>query len=637
MKFKSNYSKVFIIVLVLVLMMISGCKKEEKPTEPVDTRSNAEISESAMNNFINKIEAANYVVDCPTFVKATVTSKDVVTFEYVYKIDYLDYNYDGISYMTVNDNETFYGYLTDDDITLITFLGEDKAIDMASIGTYIPDVTTNLPNFWLLEEISEGNVWNLFYNDQENPLRFVSNHDAIKQSVKFFASVGNLFMSRMQDVVLVLDKEDPNSATLTTSFSEGYPALDDIVITITFGNAQVDNRVSEWVNNPNRSYPEARTSWGVDIMDINAVFLPGYGETALPFPSFATYAFTLDVSRILSDDEVLVRDCKATREDMQNYANSLKSKGFREVLDDGKVYYRLLLREDYKCYSSIYLEYDNGVNIVARKWYAYPTYSTLSEINELLASHGFEALIDSNDVSILSAKDTTNELIESWLYFFGYDLVLYVNLGYDSKELAQSYINGYIDLLADYVPTSDDEEESYYDDEDYAALKALVGDIADSDNTYYLKENDECIMSFRYHYSDDGKLVTLLFKSEKYVDADEAKELVVASGFPTFDEDKLSSCRDMRKFQKTMYGRDTDLDYSMSFTFDTIADAQSFLDSYIGALRDDSFDITSPSSAEVNKAMAYVKETEEKLYVFALDYTGDSSQAFIEFRVIDNE
>ena len=71
----------------------------------------------------------------------------------------------------------------------------------------------------------------------------------------------------------------------------------DVDILITFGEAESDPRAEAWMKDPDRAYPEARTEWGTDEIHLNAVFLPGYGLTAVPFPDFATYAFTLDEGR----------------------------------------------------------------------------------------------------------------------------------------------------------------------------------------------------------------------------------------------------------------------------------------------------------------------------------------------------
>jgi hypothetical protein len=73
---------------------------------PAEARSNAEISEAAMENFLRKAEAGNYTI-AGEEIKGSVCSEDLVI--YFRPIRYDDVDYDGFAVMTVNGNETFLG------------------------------------------------------------------------------------------------------------------------------------------------------------------------------------------------------------------------------------------------------------------------------------------------------------------------------------------------------------------------------------------------------------------------------------------------------------------------------------------------------------------------------------------------
>lgn len=606
----------------------------ETPAQPTDTRSNAEISEAAMENFLAKVEAGDYTIESEAGVKATVCSDDLVYYTRVIRHD--DIDYDGFAIMTVNGNETFEGYLGEDGLTRISFLGEGSAMDIAAIGEAIQDLDSKLINGWI--EAGDGNIWELFYNDPENPLLFVSKADEVKALVKLYGDIGEMVMPRMQEVYLELDREDPSSAHIRTSFSEGYPNIADIDILITFGGTEADPRAEAWMKDPDRSYPEARTDWGVDEINLNAVFLPKYGPIAVPFPDFATYAFTLDLGAILEEDVIRVRDAKATEADMQAYARKLESLGFKAAKDeDGDTCYRLMLRPDYQCSSSIYLDYDEGVTLTAMKHYDFPEYSGLDAVNQQITAVGYAALPESGDLSAFTGLDRANEMTESWLYFFDYELGLFVDCKFADRAAAEAYVQSYIASLTGFEPEYEGEDEDYEEAEDYLGTELAGAKFAalKDEDIFYRRVTPERQMSFKYRFDEDGETLSLLFKSEKYVAPDELKSRLAAAGYPEIGLEAYSSCRDFKQFQKTMYGQDYALDLSLSLVFGSAEEAEAFLDQYITFIRDENgFEIFNPELVNMDKQIAYAKETEGGLLVFGLNYLPESAMATIEFRVV---
>ena len=125
--------------------------------------------------------------------------------------------------------------------------------------------------------------------------------------------------------------------------------------------------------------------------------------------------------------------------------------------------------EEYKSYSSICMEYDDGVTILAKKYYDFPEYSSLEEINGQITARGYSALPESSRLSLVSAVDRAYEMTESWLYFFHYDLGLFVELHYDERAAAEAYIQSYIASLAGFEPMYP------VDGGEYEEVEALLG------------------------------------------------------------------------------------------------------------------------------------------------------------------
>ena len=683
---KQNAVKLLFMALVLILatVLFGACNQEQpsagtekaeessgltasNESEP-DTRSSADISEQAMENFLANVAAGKYVMDFPEHVKTTVFSEDLVYYEFAeqYGIGFgEDVAYFEVAFMTVNGEETFIGYFGENDAQLITFAEEGKAREIASRGSEVSAINTRLPDYWTKFEVSGGNIWNLFTNyDADKPLSFVGTdyQNVIRDSMQIIAGLGESVINRMQDVYLEFEDEDARVAHFKTSFSAGLTPVPDIDIVITFGDAASEPRAEAWMNDENREYPAAKTDWDdVDEMNLNAVFLPEYGRTAVPFPEFASYALTVDISRILSDDEIGIRDMKATEEDLETYRNELLEAGFTAAEEDGQECYRLLLREEYNCYSSIQLDYDRGVNITAKKHYEFPEYEGLETVNEILTAAGYDALPENETFSEIRGEDRKNEMTESWLYFFGYDLGLYVNVNYADYEEAERYLSAYSEVLkaAGFETAFTEDENSEYDDlepnlsEEDAKLtiirKLKLEALPFGEENYLRKETAGGVRTFRFHFDEDGETLRMLFKSEAFVAPETAETKIREAGFPEIriPAERASSCRDFRKFQKTMYGQDASLDLSLSLTFEKEEDeseseaGRAYLDElFDGILLPAGFGPAAPSDEiRMNKSTVFFKEAEAggkvTRHIVGLEYTEDLTFVMLEFRVED--
>ena len=531
--------------------------QEESPQEPsgLTPEQTAEISERAMDNFAAKIQGSGYTVSADGYLTAHVYSQDLVWFDYDD-----DDNYRDFAVMSVG-GEVFQGFPDENGISGVSFLSEGSALETAG---------KRLPGYFL--SMSEGNIYNLFYNDPEDPLKFVSYDTNVQNFVRTLVGYGEITLRYMHEVCLILDAEDPTCARLQCVVEDDEVAryyFDDIDIVITFGNAQPEPHAQAWMAEP--EYPQARLEWSdADLFIFDSVFLPGYGREAVPYPSAVSYALTVDAERFVTDDAVYIRDPHATQEDMASYEAILSRNGFEKADGDGTAEYRRLLRDETKCYSSISLEYDRGMNVTARKYYEYPKYEGLEAINAAITQRGYPALPETQAVTDLTAVDTGMEQTESWLYFYDYDMTMYVYGKYgDSEQLSE-----YLDSVA-----------QGYLDAGYEPVWAV--DEADGEVDHYRCADGS--MTFRYHMEDDGETVILLYKAEKLLTPDQIRKTMADEGFPEMDLSAYAAGRDHRKFQEVMYGRQYRSAISFSLRYESVEKASAFMDGYVALLDDKGF------------------------------------------------
>ena len=290
----------------------------------------------------------------------------------------------------------------------------------------------------------------------------------------------------------------------------------------------------------------------------------------------------------------------------------LKQKGFEEATEEGETYYRKMLRENTKCYSSIAVGYDNGMNITAKKYYDFPKYEGLDEINGQITANGYPALSETDVMTDITATDTRFEQTESWLYFYDYNINLYVYGKYEDQDKVTEYLDAYAAGLVNdgYSPVYvDGDEESEID--------------------HYRSEDES--MTFRYHFEDDGETVILLFKAEKCLTADETKAMLSEAGFPDIDLSAYVTGRDHTRFQKVMYGKTYDSAVSLSMKFAATEDAESYLDKLAAALEDDGFYRVPASEMGSSKSNGYTNEDKGIGVAFDLLPGDDGGESYIYF------
>ena len=615
-----------LLALIMVFAILcTGCGKKEEPTPPPETdpadstvpeepetpeepeepeaeptpEEIAEISERAMNNFLAKILAGNYVMEDEGVIKTSAVSDDMVIFDYADDDLYRDF-----AVMSLN-NEVFQCFLEDDGIRNVSFLTEGTALETASV---------RLPSHWLDEEVSEGNIYNLFYNDTEDPMKFVSYDANVQDQLRSAVGYGQIALNYMHEVYLILDQEDPTVAHITCEVDDDEVAryyFDNIDMVITFGGAESDARVEAWLNDP--VYPDARTEWEYgDYFMFNSVFLTGMEEPLIPFPANASYAMQLNDETFYMDDEIVVRDPHGKQEDVDSYIEILKAAGFVETDSEDGTCYRRLLRDETKCYASAYVQYDDGLNIEVVKYYDFPTYEGMDAINGVVTAAGYPALSATEAVTDLTATDTRFEQTESWLYFYDYNTVLYVYGKYADYDELQAYLDAYAEELLQNGFTAN----------------RVDPDDEESEINYYVSADGSS--SFRYHFESDEDVI-LLFKSEKCLTADEGNALLTSAGFPAVDASAWTTGRDHKAFYKTMYGIDLTSAVTCTLHFANPEEAEAYLDVYVGQLEEDGFYHEPPVYSR--KTIGY--NNEEKGLGVAFDYypeDGDGSGIYFEFK-----
>ena len=567
--------------------------------------------EVAMENFFDKLAACDYSISSD-FISISVYSEDLVYF------DYADVLKTDCAYMTVNENETFYCEIADNALIedSISFYDDSVAAD-AIFG--------QLPYCWVY--VSEGNIWNSFTNVVEEDLKYlIINNDVKLQIAESYAGIGTMFLSRVDEAYLTLDKEDPTTANILLSFTEQeYQPLADVEITISFGVERPSVLPTDsWANDPERAYPDPQTEWNsADEVAFVVVFNQGYDiETELlPFPDFATYAFKRDAAAVQNLKQIRIRDSRATEKDLADYVKKLKDNGFKEAVEaysDGTVidcYQKQVddFGDGFYSYSSVTLGFDDGIDIVCKKYYNYKTYEGIEDINALIESKRFVALSQKEGISDYKAYDFTFEYVEGLAGLFAYDLVLDVEMAFDDPDTAEKYVGDYLALLTESGYTT-------------------------KNGVNYVYETEENQNKFEYNpgYVTAGVL-QFRFKSQVYLGDEQANAAITEAGFPSVELEKYdSTTKEITSTYRYLYNLVHDKVYLVTLTFDTVDDAYDFLDLYLdGKLLPNEYYMVDPMRVKVPyKDLAYYNE-DKGLIVALVDPTGATTISLTFIKVAE--
>lgn len=610
-----RFAKLFLctllaLVLLAASFLLASCQKASESEDSIDASlglSNPISSERAMENFLAKIRENNYSVSNKGVLKISVFSEDLVYFS----------GRNNLVYMTVNrkddhKTETFVGLLDDDILTAeeISFYDEGHATEA---------ISEKLLNCW--EDYANGNVWDLFTNFPDEPLKFLIIDETLKlQILENFSGMGTFTSDRPDEMTLLLDAEDPTSAKISITFVSGNNPVN---VGITFGIERPSDLPSDaWVNDESRTYPAPKTAWNdYDEVAFNAVFNQGYDiETQLmPFPAFATYAFLRDPLATEYYNQIRIRDSRATEADLNAYKEKLIQSGFvleTEILENGSepdCYHKLLkdFGDGFYSYSSIYLEYNDGIDIAVKKYYNHKEYEGRDAVNGVILSRGFLPLDADDAMTAYQGLDFTYEFVEGLGGLFTYDLVFDVNIAYEDEDAAEAYLNAYLQKLLD------------------AGYKEVGEALYELGSETYQNK-----VAYNAEYRSVGML-QFRFKGQKYLSSEEADAALQAAGFPPMElEQYNSTCKEITLMFKLMYNLDHKAVYSVALNFETPDDMLNFMDGYIdGKLIPDGYmRIMNPVIVKVPYKNAAYYNAEKGLIVAFNEPSLDST--FVSFEMI---
>ena len=599
------------IAMLAGIFMLSSCnKKNKKPDDTKTTITESETntgtptttttpeesntgidSEVAINNFIEKLDNYNYKIESD-FVNIKVYSESLIYFEY---------KNDKEVYMTVNEDETFKGYLNDGVLQKdsISFFDEGLASDILS---------ESLPNAWAYYT---GNIWDILTNSVDNPLYYTFVNDSLikNQIGAKFLGFGQTKIGGIREITLELDKETPETAKITVTYidaSQLNPKEEKAQVLITLDYDRPKSLPTDsWVDDDERVYPSAPKNWtDTDITALTAIFDAGYGiADIIPFPSFATYSNKVYTDDVFTTGILTIRDKNATESAVDDYAQKLISVyGYEletEKFIDGstrEAYHKQIkdFGDGFYAYASIYVGYDTtGATIEIKKYYNYKEYDGFTALNNLITNVGFPSLLAYDD-STVKAYDHTYEYIESWANLFTYDLVCETSIKLNTEVDAAEYFDQYVALLKGV---------GYSYNEETKTLK-------------YSCEAYENTLIFNIDAANNE--IRAQFKSEKFITMSQLSEKFKSIGFPELNlSNSDSKAKSITGLYKVLYGQEHKNVYLVNMSFETIEDKIEFLDDYVSVIGDSGFEAVSPEYARVpHKEYAYYNATKKLILCF---------------------
>ena len=570
-----------------------------------ENASPADISAAAMDNFVARLEAGNYRVAGD---QGPVTY--AVSPEQVYVVYGEKKSAETFAFMTLK-GETFETVIEggrEGKIGEVVFVSTDSAIDVAG---------EILPNSWI--GLTGGNMWEFFYNDPEAPLEFTSNDMNVKTTLAALGGYGEFTLNRMEEVHMILDAEDPAAVRFTAVVPDaGSVKYADLDLTLTFGAAESDKRIEQWLKKP--VYPAPRTAWTrEDIDGLDQVFFRGYGEKALPFPSVSSYAMAFDKNAYSQFTGFLLMDPHWTEKDVEEYTALLKSSGYKEETGtrlDGSTgtVYRLLLREEYKAYAQLEVGFDKGLELVGRLYHERPEYDGREAISGVLEQKGFAALPETDVFTGWTAYDTTGGQSESWAYYFDYNFYMTFRLGYEDRAAARAYL------------------------EDYGAKLAQKGFLErftpGEDDGRYTSANEFVVFDYKFSETDDT--VTLLFNDQKSLSADEVRKLIRDHGLPETDIHGDIGAKDVARYRYEI-GEFRGVFLFVYQPYASTEEAEKYLDSYAPGLEDQGYGRIDPQKVGSYRQFVYFNEDLRKYVGFDLLPAEGSAQIFFEIVSVESD
>ena len=587
MKFFNKKS--FLVTLValgaFVMASCSGRKSsttQKTTTEPAPTTEvepDYKKSERAMENFGRKLAQYNYTIAGNGSLTTNVVSDDKVIFKYKHMAS-------NLAVMTVDNGETFQARIGNDKLEHLAFLDKKPAAVLASNKK-------RLPNYWFNQDYTHKTIWEYFVNDPNQAYHYKGRNSYDVASV-----IGNMCdfstfqIDTIREVTMEFDKEDVSVATINALYKDGTSSTEyePLTITITFGAAQTDPLVDEWMNNESRTIPAPFGNYGswanageYALLLQSATNIHQNIDSYIPFIDFASYAVTYNGDTFLTTDKSVakIRDYHGTQANVNTYISYLTTGTFAPdnlsytpVDVDGKTHYRLHVRsrDGEKCYIDIQVELDdNGLLLTVGLYYTGNTYKSLAEFNSAITAKEFVALPSTDLFTDYDGLDYSYHAYESHTCLLDWKLYIIMTVKYTNQNAVKTYIDNYGELAkaAGYTYNKNDEA--------------------------WVKSNREHAWHVEFTFKANNTL-EIIAKVQDYVDRNIIKGEVESAGFPEVDMTYESDAKNLIAYMKFMYNQDCDLAYEVRYKFEDAAVARQFTDSYITALKLIGFKITGSES-----------------------------------------
>ena len=617
MKFKNKF--LALSILALSALTLPACNSDMGPDSPEPVDPPHVISEKAMASFLGKIQSQGYtMVGVDEALTTSVYDANMVTWFYK---EGIPYNYDDHFAATI-DGETFYGFIDYDlkSLAQIKFVDRASAIDLYS---------NYLPTAFLSSSVSGGNIWGVFHNDPNQPLLFHGSQKAsLYAAICRFCGImdPDTDPARMSKLQMEFDNVDVHQATIKFKYNQTQTEVVDKTITITFDEAVRQSQyVVDWVNDPNREYPQAigdighwPNLWNVYIKSVYKENLGNINNVdLLPYDTIFSYATKINESTVKTDNFIRIQDFHGTKVEANHYMYTLLQKGYTLEMGDSAMVLRSQVvreRDGFTMCSNISIQVsdEDGLVIIGQRFYSSLTIDGRNNINNHLndASDKFVPLPDDECITGWVLVDHQLAGYENYLCHYDCNIYAYVYLIYEDSDSMNTYLTNYFNT-------------------------ALAnGFVYNSDDTYTYS-NVKSRTTFKVYDNSYG-VATLAFYNFNYTDPAEANTLIVANGLPDLDMskvgDKFESVLDLRAYNKAKTGHDYLVYYWATFKFETYQDVADYEAYYGGLLKDLGFQ----KENDANYSWHYINADKTKTVLVDIDFKHQQSTSLSFFIIVNS-
>ena len=609
----------FLLFPVLMAGSLTACGGNQ-PSSQSSSDPAYVVSEKAMNNFLDRIEKESYtIVGIDGILTTSYSDQNMITWFYLPGAT----TYDDHFAVTVND-ETFFGFIDNDKKSLEEISFVDKITAARAYESYLPTAFNS-------NAVSGGNIWSVFHNDPTNPLLF-----HVAQKVKVYEILCRFCgvmdpqsdPARMSQVTMEFDSVDVNNATFKFQYATGPKTSEEKTITITFGKpVRTSSYVVDWVNDPNREYPQAigelghwPNKWKVDILSTfkYGIQVGKVGDVdPMPYDTIFSYATNSNDATCAYDGYFTVHDYNSGAAEANHYMATLLDNGYELELNDDNVMILkspvIRQREDVahnisEFRSYITIEVNDGLDITARKYYTSRTITGRDDVNGFLQRSSNKYLILPDDSNITGWVGVDHNLAGYENYLCTYDVTnfTYVYLTYTDATAMDTYLNTYLASLV------------------------TNGYVHNNDDTY-TKENIDGRTTVNVYSNTDG-LATIYFRNFKYVSPEDLNSGLAASNLPELDTTMVQTIQDLKDYFNVRTGGGLIHYYYVQFEFASYDDAAAFETAYGATLQGAPYNMTKGPNADYS--WEYDASDKSRTVIVDIDNKNHTSPALALFIVV---